>query len=491
MRALFDLEPTEVESDYDRAFHAVGRHKRALVVLFTDLVDDGAARTLVSPPCPVLARRHAVLVASLPRPRPTAAVSRAPPDDVRSTSCAPRSPSTCSRAGAGPWPSCGRWGLGGRGAAGAPSGPACVHAYLDLKQRARICRHVLPLSRGRRRRAAATDHMAQKLPASGSPTARAGAGGRSQGVMNPSVSPATTRKIIDASMQAPMTGTRRPSASARVRRPGSMSARAMARPPRRPRRCTTAPSRPWGTMRRTNCVEPARPPLEGAEHPEEGAVVGQGVHREQAEGEASGEGQERHLDVVDEDLHGQSAPAHDRDPVEGAPPGCAEAWKPDGSRPEADAGSASAHRRPERHEAEEEPGRYREAAVQFPDPPPDPYAQVLPGGVLASGLGVDDGVGVCHKGLEAEGTRGVRPSPSRDGQVCDRRPVEGAEAVDLVGCELAPLSPRPLHEAFELGPVVPPFNRELLESHVPPQPLFAPPGDIRRTVIRWTSKIGT
>ncbi|MGA2530991.1 MAG: DUF58 domain-containing protein, partial [Acidimicrobiales bacterium] len=48
VRALFDLEPTEVESDYERAFHAVGRQKRALVAVFTDLVDDGAARTLIA-----------------------------------------------------------------------------------------------------------------------------------------------------------------------------------------------------------------------------------------------------------------------------------------------------------------------------------------------------------------------------------------------------------------------------------------------------------
>ncbi len=82
MKALFDLEPTEVESDYERAFQAVGRQKRALVVLFTDLVDEGhrpLARR-VPPPCSL--RRHAVLVASVEDPELTAAVAT-PPDDAR------------------------------------------------------------------------------------------------------------------------------------------------------------------------------------------------------------------------------------------------------------------------------------------------------------------------------------------------------------------------------------------------------------------------
>jgi uncharacterized protein (DUF58 family) len=63
VRAMFDLEPTEVESDHERAFIAVGRHRRALVVLFTDLVDESAARSLLAA-CPMLARRHTLLVVS-------------------------------------------------------------------------------------------------------------------------------------------------------------------------------------------------------------------------------------------------------------------------------------------------------------------------------------------------------------------------------------------------------------------------------------------
>jgi uncharacterized protein (DUF58 family) len=63
VRALFDLEPTEVESDYERAFVSIGRHRRALVALFTDLVDESAARSLLAA-CPMLARRHTLLVVS-------------------------------------------------------------------------------------------------------------------------------------------------------------------------------------------------------------------------------------------------------------------------------------------------------------------------------------------------------------------------------------------------------------------------------------------
>jgi uncharacterized protein (DUF58 family) len=63
VNALFDLEPIEVESDYDRAFQSVAGRKRALVALFTDLVDAAAARTLLSV-MPILARRHVVMVVS-------------------------------------------------------------------------------------------------------------------------------------------------------------------------------------------------------------------------------------------------------------------------------------------------------------------------------------------------------------------------------------------------------------------------------------------
>ena len=61
--ATFDLEPTERDSDYELAFRAVGGGKRALVIVFTDLVDEAAARSLLRG-APFLARRHHLVLAS-------------------------------------------------------------------------------------------------------------------------------------------------------------------------------------------------------------------------------------------------------------------------------------------------------------------------------------------------------------------------------------------------------------------------------------------
>ncbi len=63
VRATFDLEPSERDSDYELAFRTIGGGKRALVVVLSDLLDEAAARALVDA-VPVLTRRHAVLVAS-------------------------------------------------------------------------------------------------------------------------------------------------------------------------------------------------------------------------------------------------------------------------------------------------------------------------------------------------------------------------------------------------------------------------------------------
>ncbi|MFN2586674.1 MAG: DUF58 domain-containing protein [Actinomycetota bacterium] len=67
IEALFDLETTEIDSDYELAFRSVGGGKRALVLMFTDLVDEPAARSLIAA-TPVLARRHFVVVASAADP---------------------------------------------------------------------------------------------------------------------------------------------------------------------------------------------------------------------------------------------------------------------------------------------------------------------------------------------------------------------------------------------------------------------------------------
>lgn len=135
VRALFDLEPTEVESDYERAFFAVGRQKRALVVLFTDIVDEGAARTLIDA-VPILLRHHAVLIASSADPDLAATMSTAPNDVREVMRIAVAAEVLASRArSVGMLRS-----LGADVVEATPEslGPACVRAYLRLKQRARI-----------------------------------------------------------------------------------------------------------------------------------------------------------------------------------------------------------------------------------------------------------------------------------------------------------------------------------------------------------------
>jgi uncharacterized protein (DUF58 family) len=67
VRAVLDVEPSAVDSDHDLAFRAVGGVKRALVIVWTDLVDEAAARSLLDA-VPVVARRHAVVIASVRDP---------------------------------------------------------------------------------------------------------------------------------------------------------------------------------------------------------------------------------------------------------------------------------------------------------------------------------------------------------------------------------------------------------------------------------------
>lgn len=62
-RALFDLEPAPVDSDYELAFRTALGGKRAFVLVLTDIVDESAARPLVEA-VPLFARRHALAVAS-------------------------------------------------------------------------------------------------------------------------------------------------------------------------------------------------------------------------------------------------------------------------------------------------------------------------------------------------------------------------------------------------------------------------------------------
>ena len=135
VRALYDLEPVDVESDYERAFLAVGRQKRALVVVFTDLVDDGAARTLIAA-TPVVARRHAVLVASCTDPDLTTVTTRPPRDQLEVMRAAVAVELLTSRRRAVTLLQA----LGAVVVEAPPDalGPACVSAYLKLKQHARL-----------------------------------------------------------------------------------------------------------------------------------------------------------------------------------------------------------------------------------------------------------------------------------------------------------------------------------------------------------------
>ena len=80
IEATFDLEPSLADSDYEAAFQRVGGGKRACVRVLTDLLDEAAGSALLSA-MPVLARRHAVVVASAADPDVEDAI-RTPPADV-------------------------------------------------------------------------------------------------------------------------------------------------------------------------------------------------------------------------------------------------------------------------------------------------------------------------------------------------------------------------------------------------------------------------
>jgi uncharacterized protein (DUF58 family) len=135
VHALFDVEPTAEDSDYDLAFHTVRRAKRALVFVFTDLLEEAAARPLLEA-VPVLARKHAVAVATVSDPGLEALVTRPPaaPLDVYAASVAVEVLEARARVARR---------LTGSGAevVEAPPGAlgaACVQAYLRAKQRARL-----------------------------------------------------------------------------------------------------------------------------------------------------------------------------------------------------------------------------------------------------------------------------------------------------------------------------------------------------------------
>jgi len=64
IEAIHDLEPSPVESDFEVAFRLIAHHKRAFVLILTDLMEETAATPLVEA-IPLLGRHHAVAVAGV------------------------------------------------------------------------------------------------------------------------------------------------------------------------------------------------------------------------------------------------------------------------------------------------------------------------------------------------------------------------------------------------------------------------------------------
>ncbi|HVL81918.1 MAG TPA: DUF58 domain-containing protein [Actinomycetota bacterium] len=135
VRAVFDLEPTPVESDHELAFRTVGGLKRALVIVLTDLLEESAARPLVDA-VPVLARRHAVVVATATDTDLARIVEREPrqPHDVYEAAVAVDVLAARARAAA----LLRRVGADVVEARPEALGAACVRAYLRAKARARL-----------------------------------------------------------------------------------------------------------------------------------------------------------------------------------------------------------------------------------------------------------------------------------------------------------------------------------------------------------------
>jgi uncharacterized protein (DUF58 family) len=135
VRAVFDLEPRSVESDYDLAFHRIGSWKRALVFVFTDLLERSAARSLVDA-MPTIARRHHVVVAGATDPDIEHFTTRSPNAPIEVYESAVALEVLNARAAAAQQ-------IRATGAEVIEASPdalpgACVGAYLRAKARARV-----------------------------------------------------------------------------------------------------------------------------------------------------------------------------------------------------------------------------------------------------------------------------------------------------------------------------------------------------------------
>jgi uncharacterized protein (DUF58 family) len=133
--AVHDLEPEEGDADYEAAFRRVARHKRALVVLFTDLLDESAALPLLEA-IDVLSRRHAVIVA-FSTDEDLVAATTTPPESLHDVLRASVATGALSQQAAVVARIRHR-GVRAVEARGTGLPAACVAAYLDTKANARV-----------------------------------------------------------------------------------------------------------------------------------------------------------------------------------------------------------------------------------------------------------------------------------------------------------------------------------------------------------------
>ena len=133
--AVFDLQPEPLDSDYELAFRHVTSSKRALVIVFTDLIEEVAARSLVEA-VPILARRHEVVVAGVIDPELDAMLRRVPAGELDVYRAAATLDVLAARERAAARVRA----AGAQVLETAPAllGEACVAAYLRAKSRARL-----------------------------------------------------------------------------------------------------------------------------------------------------------------------------------------------------------------------------------------------------------------------------------------------------------------------------------------------------------------
>jgi uncharacterized protein (DUF58 family) len=129
-QAIFDLEPSADDSDYERAFQTAAAGKRALILILTDLIEETAARPLADA-VPVLARRHAVIVAST---KDDEIEARTASSDANVATVATDVVEAATKAAA----LLTRAGATVTSASPSSLPAACVTAYLRAKQRARL-----------------------------------------------------------------------------------------------------------------------------------------------------------------------------------------------------------------------------------------------------------------------------------------------------------------------------------------------------------------